>query len=444
MDTKTQPNIFFSYSWDSPEHQNWVIDLADLIESKGGKSIIDRKHLPFGGHIKTFMLKSLMDSDIVLIILTPKYKMKADSLQGGAGYEYNIINDELFKMATDNQKFIPIIREGSFDESTTLFLQGFNCVDLRKGATYSDNLQRLIDQILTNSAQTNKADITLSTMNNEFAELFSIESEIKLRASQYFEQLFPVKGKDAPKKMLEIVLSWESLISEYNKSFVKFFNEVKMEMYEDVPEDFRTKIFGVHLWTVKAALGTQDPDLARYKKDFRAANPTEIFDTVSNILNGAHQYADAVAPKIDYSKLLNINDLKLGFLDEEHMILNKVIGSSIRSETLHRYYPEHFPIMTQPSLWSMYFICEKNHEFITIEKRVREGKMRVSHNWQYPYARFVFLMNFISILLTEKFAQYGVTLNEKYRFGYVNMFLSQISELHKADSKLLHEWVKTN
>lgn len=69
--------------------------------------------------------------------------------------------------------------------------------------------------------------------------------------------------------------------------------------------------------------------------------------------------------------------------------------------------------------------------------------MRVSHNWQYPYDRFSFLMNVISNELFNWFKSYGVELKTNLRFGYVNMFLSSISDLHKADTKMLHEWVDT-
>lgn len=121
---KTVPEklkIFISYSWDTYEHQKWVLSLADKINARGGNAIVDRTHLKYGGHIKTFMLKSILDADIVLIILTPNYKRKADGLEGGAGYEYNIINDELFKIIVSNEKFIPIVREGTFEKVQHIF-----------------------------------------------------------------------------------------------------------------------------------------------------------------------------------------------------------------------------------------------------------------------------------------------------------------------------------
>ena len=146
--SENKVNVFISYSWDSAEHKEWVLSIADLINENGGHSIVDRTHLKFGGHIKTFMLKSILQADVVLMMLTPEYRKKADNLEGGAGFEYNIINDELFKIIKQNDKYIPIIREGSLETSVTSFLQGFNCADLRIGEKYEENLNKLMSQTI--------------------------------------------------------------------------------------------------------------------------------------------------------------------------------------------------------------------------------------------------------------------------------------------------------
>lgn len=444
MPSKT--SIFISYSWDSLEHQQWVLSIADFINSNGGNVIVDRTHLKYGGHIKTFMLKSILDVDIVLMILTPNYKRKADSLEGGAGYEYNIINDELFKVITTNEKFIPIIREGSLEVSVTNFLRGFNCVDLRNGVGYNENLQALLKQILHTDIKKNLvSNINISPMDDEYKEISSVVVEIKSKGFEYFQKLFVTDDTALTTRNLSsIAKQWSNKINDYHISFSEVFNPDKMDLYEDYLEDFKNKVFAKDLWTVKAALKTPDPDLARYKKDYRDANTQDIFNTVNGILNAAHSYSKEVSKHINYSAVAVVEDLQMAFLNEDTMFMNKVIGFGIRSEILHRYFPALFPIMTQPSLWAMYFICESNNEFITIEKRTREGKMRVSHNWQYPYDRFSFLMNVISNELYDWFRSYGVELETNLRFGYVNMFLSSISDLHKADTKMLHEWVDTN
>ncbi len=439
-------NVFISYSWDSGEHQSWVISLADLIEENGANVIIDKKGLKFGGHIKTFMLTSILQADIVLMILTPNYKTKADKLEGGAGYEYNIINDELFKIILTNDKYIPVLRIGDLKTSVTAFLQGFTYVDLREGSDYNKNLKELLEQIFKVPLKqpiANKLNIPI--MENEYKDVEALTVEMKSKARKYFEQLFLSKDTNENISRLKAELSsWEKEIEEYHTSLFEKFNPSKMEMYGEFLEDFKNNVFATALWTVSAALKTPDPDLARYKKDFREADKEEIYETVNGILEASHKYINSVVPSIEYKKVKNVEELHLEYLDEENMYMNKIIGTGIRSEILHRYYPSSFPMMTQRSLWAMYFICENANEFITIEQKNREGKMRVSHNWQYPYGRFAYLMNVLAHEFSEWLKEYDISLLPQYRFGYVNIFLSEIDDLHKKDIKLLHEWALTD
>ncbi len=241
-------------------------------------------------------------------------------------------------------------------------------------------------------------------------------------------------------KLENQIEEWENEVKEYSKSFNNKFSPAKMIVYEDFLEDFKNNIFAKELWTVSSALKTYDPDLARYKKDYRDADAEDIFNTVNGILNTTHKYIEK--SHINYSKLEEVDELGLNYLNEEDMFMNKIIGFGIRSELLHRYYPSSFPIMTQKSLWAMYFICDSAGEFITIEQQNRKGIMRVSHNWQYPYDRFTFLMNSLANGLNTWVSKYGINLQPEYRFGYVNMFLSKIHDMHKSDIKLLHEWVE--
>ncbi|MGZ4055093.1 MAG: toll/interleukin-1 receptor domain-containing protein [Bacteroidia bacterium] len=436
-------NVFISYSWDSKEHQKWVLSLADKINAAGANTIVDRTHLKYGGHIKTFMLKSILETDIVLIILTPNYKLKADMLQGGAGYEYNIINDELFNIIKKNEKYIPLLRDGDLTSSVTTFLKGFNCADLRDGTDYEYNLKQLITQILqTPLKQPADKNTNTPVMETQFKPLDKLILEMNEKSLNYFNQLFIKDNEQSTKKVLEDqVKKWEKEIREYNDSFNQKFSPSKMLVYEDFLEDFKNNIFAKELWTVGSAIRTHDPDLARYKKDYRNANAEEIYDTVNDLLTSTHQYIDKLS--LDYENIKTIEELCLDYLNEKEMSMKKVIGFGIRSELLHRYYPASFPIMTQKSLWAMYFICDSANEFITIEQQNRKGMMRVSHNWQYPYDRFTFLMNALANELTKWLSIYDIQLLPEYRFGYVNMFLSAINDMRKADIKLLHEWAES-
>jgi TIR domain len=434
-------NVFISYSWDSEEHKMWVQALAKSINEANGNSIVDQK-LKFGSHLRLFMEVNIKSSDIVLLVLSPNYKNKAQMLNGGVGYEYNIITKELFKVLGTNEKYIGVLREGDHNSSVPDFIEDFKYVDLREGHTYDENLKELLEQILkTPMKQPLINNIKMAEKEKEYCPINDLIVEMSSKAWKYFEQMFVLENNNLTKENLKSKKeNWEKEIEIYHSTFEGKFKPSKMEIYEGYLEDFKNNIFGKELWTVKSALKTHDPDLARYKRDYGDANAGDLYNTINGILTETHEYVRT--NKIDYLTIKEIAELHLDYLNEEEMFMKKIVGFGIRSEILHRYYPANFSIMTQKSLWAMYFICDSANEFITIEHQNRNGIMRVSHNWQYPYDRFTFLMNALANQFILWLSKYDIAIKPQYRFGYINMFLSSINDIHKADIKLLHEWVE--
>ena len=81
------PKIFISYSWTTPKHEDWVINLAERLVSDGIDVVIDKWNLK-EGHDKFDFIESMVKStDInkVLIILDKKYLEKAEQRSGGVG-----------------------------------------------------------------------------------------------------------------------------------------------------------------------------------------------------------------------------------------------------------------------------------------------------------------------------------------------------------------------
>lgn len=119
-----RPTVFISYSWDSKEHQDWVLKLAtDLITKYNIDVILDQFEINAGNDLTYFMETSIEKSNKVLLILTPNYKLKAEDRNGGVGYETSIISQELFESPITNIKFIPILREGNSSTSTPKFIK---------------------------------------------------------------------------------------------------------------------------------------------------------------------------------------------------------------------------------------------------------------------------------------------------------------------------------
>lgn len=144
---KDKKTIFISYGWEDCEHKKWVYKLANDLSSFFNVKI-DVK-TPFGAELNTFMEKMVSNSDRVLIIVTPTYKMKADNRENGVGYESVLISDEIF----NNQatiKFIPIIRKGSKKESYPKYLGNRKGVVMTDDNLYEDMLQELVEDIKEN------------------------------------------------------------------------------------------------------------------------------------------------------------------------------------------------------------------------------------------------------------------------------------------------------
>lgn len=123
--------VFISYSWDSPEHKDWVKKLAERLISDNIEVILDQWGLALGQQIPQFMEESIRENDYVLIICTPAYKKKSDSRDGGVGYEGNIISAELL-YKKNYCKFIPVWRSGPREEAIPSNLLGSNCTNLRE------------------------------------------------------------------------------------------------------------------------------------------------------------------------------------------------------------------------------------------------------------------------------------------------------------------------
>ncbi|WP_448700863.1 toll/interleukin-1 receptor domain-containing protein [Mucilaginibacter sp. AW1-3] len=123
-DTK-RPVVFISYTWDSEVHKEWVLNLANRLIKDGIVVLLDVFELKPGRNMPHFMERAIAKADKVLVIFTPGYKEKADNRKGGAGYEYSIMNTELYQNQTNNEKIIPILRDGDQFNSIPTFMRQF-------------------------------------------------------------------------------------------------------------------------------------------------------------------------------------------------------------------------------------------------------------------------------------------------------------------------------
>lgn len=147
LSTTPFPVAFISYSWDSEAHKNWVLKLANDLISSGIDVILDQYDLTLGKNLTHFMERSVTQSDKIILVLTENYKLKADNRTGGVGYEYSMINEELYRNQAQNKKFIPVLRAGNVEASIPRFVKSFIWLDMTDDFSYQKNLENLVREI---------------------------------------------------------------------------------------------------------------------------------------------------------------------------------------------------------------------------------------------------------------------------------------------------------
>ncbi|MFA6978741.1 MAG: toll/interleukin-1 receptor domain-containing protein [Ignavibacteriaceae bacterium] len=174
---KNPIKVFISYSWDSEEHKSWVLNLAGRLTADGVYVILDQYDLYAGKNMTQFMERAVDEADKVLTILTKNYKIKADNRTGGVGYEYSMITQEFFSSQANNNKFIPIRREGTYEEAAPKFLGILVSHDMTNDEMFEKSYSELIKVIhdipiverpaLGNTPSFTASSISLKIIDNE-------------------------------------------------------------------------------------------------------------------------------------------------------------------------------------------------------------------------------------------------------------------------------------
>jgi len=118
----TPPRVFISYSGNDPKNQSWVKILAEKLRSNGVNARIDIYHLKHGQDLPQWMTEEILAAEKILLICDEVYVSKADSRNGGVGWETMIIQgDMLSNLSTD--KYICISRVPLIDRGLPIFVK---------------------------------------------------------------------------------------------------------------------------------------------------------------------------------------------------------------------------------------------------------------------------------------------------------------------------------
>ncbi len=110
------PKLFISYSWTTPDHENWVLKLATDLVDNGVDVILDKWHLREGQEANAFMEQMVSDPTItkVAMICDKIYVEKANGRRGGVGSETQIITPEIMR-SHQQTKYVAVITDHDDD-----------------------------------------------------------------------------------------------------------------------------------------------------------------------------------------------------------------------------------------------------------------------------------------------------------------------------------------
>jgi hypothetical protein len=140
------PKTFISYSWSSPAHERWVIDLATQLVENGVEVVLDKWDLREGNDAVQFMESMVTDPEVakVIIVSDQKYAEKANNRKGGVGTESQIMSPEIYKKA-DQSKFAAVVSEVDANGEPYLpaFLSSRIYIDMTE-TRYATNFEQLL------------------------------------------------------------------------------------------------------------------------------------------------------------------------------------------------------------------------------------------------------------------------------------------------------------
>ena len=140
------PRVFISYSHDSAKHKSWVLDFATTLRNRGIDAVLDQWDLKPGDDLPHFMETELAQCDYIVMVCTEKYVSKANTGEGGVGYEKMIMTSSLLQRI-DSNKVIPIIRQVGNDLRPT-FLNSKLYINFSKDEDVEYNLDELLRTLL--------------------------------------------------------------------------------------------------------------------------------------------------------------------------------------------------------------------------------------------------------------------------------------------------------
>lgn len=155
---RTSPSperIFLSYAHSDDSHKQWVKTLATALRSAGFEARLDAWHLKAGMNMPQWMSNELDLADRCILICDDKYVQKADGQHGGVGWEYRLIQGDIFRnQATAHNRFIPVVTSEEINLPAALKdCLAIHCPrDSGEGQINEDHWERILEAVMGGEA----------------------------------------------------------------------------------------------------------------------------------------------------------------------------------------------------------------------------------------------------------------------------------------------------
>lgn len=111
-----------SYTGEDFQNAEWVKAFVVKLRENEVNARADMYHLKLGQDLPQWMTNELILADKVILICDKYYVQKADSRNGGVGWEAMIIQGDMLAH-NHSDKYICIVREKSIDQAIPIFMK---------------------------------------------------------------------------------------------------------------------------------------------------------------------------------------------------------------------------------------------------------------------------------------------------------------------------------
>ena len=129
---KLSKTVFVTYAWENETFNAQIISFVNFLRERGFDASMDRKKSQEESslNLNKMMVEGIQNSDKVILVLTERYREKADKFEGGVGMEYQLILEDIKK--NKNKYILVSFGDTLIDTITPTGLKGRLVLDLKK------------------------------------------------------------------------------------------------------------------------------------------------------------------------------------------------------------------------------------------------------------------------------------------------------------------------